>query len=121
MPYIVVKTNLPNEKVSKDFQLKLSSKAASLMNKPEQRISVSLECGLRLCRGGSFDPVLEVHIDAVDVDSREKTQPVVAGLSALIHDQLNIPLERIVFKIKNLVQHEVGNGATGVQAPVLFI
>ncbi|CAL4123439.1 unnamed protein product [Meganyctiphanes norvegica] len=113
MPLIQVRTNITKEKLTRDVHLKFSARAAELMNKPEARVSVTVECGLDMCRGGSFEPVIEVHIAAIGVDCREKTQSVVAGLSELLHEQLGLPLERIVFKFSNLQPFEVGvNGNT---------
>jgi len=113
MPFIQVRTNIAKAMVTQALQLKFSAKAAELMNKPEARVSVTVEGDLQMCRGGSFDPVIEVHIAAVGVDQREKTQPVVAGLSEFLHEKMGLPLERITFKFSNLQPFEVGvNGNT---------
>jgi D-dopachrome decarboxylase len=67
MPICTVETNLATSQVPADFHLKFSKMIADVLNKPEEKISVTLTAGLRMCRGASDDPTVTVHIWSINV------------------------------------------------------
>ncbi|XP_066975064.1 MIF-like protein mif-2 [Macrobrachium rosenbergii] len=108
MPLVTVKTNTSSESIPKDFHIRVTKTLAEVMGKPEERISVTLEPGRSMTRGGTSEPYCEVHVTAIGVESREKTQPVVQQLTKVITDQTGIPSHRVAIWIVSAQPHHIG-------------
>ncbi|ROT69055.1 D-dopachrome decarboxylase-A [Penaeus vannamei] len=112
MPFVTLTTNLSSEKVDKAFSEKFSEKLAETLGKPIERISVTVVAGQQMCRGGSWDPVCEIHVLAIGLDSSEKTQKPAEELTKFVSDRTGIQPARICFTFRPLLPHQVSvNGA----------
>ncbi|KAK8395643.1 hypothetical protein O3P69_005628 [Scylla paramamosain] len=108
MPFVKLVTNLPDHKLSEEFHLALSSKVAKELGKPEEHVSTSLETGRRLSRERSFEPVCELHVASVGLDTREKTNPLARAMTDFLHQQTGIPTHRILMKFSAPLPYMVG-------------
>ncbi|XP_071525446.1 MIF-like protein mif-2 [Panulirus ornatus] len=102
MPIITFRTNLASEKLSEDFHLALSAKLAEALGKPEERVSVTVETDCRMSRGGSLDPVCEIHVASIGLDTREKTLPVASTITSFLTKYTGVPPTRIVMTFRPL-------------------
>ncbi|KAK4289766.1 hypothetical protein Pmani_037287 [Petrolisthes manimaculis] len=100
MPIVLFKTNLPNDKISHEFHKQLSAKLAEVLGKKEERVSVTVECGARLCRGGNFDPICELHIISLYLNTSTQTQAATTALTPFITQHTHIPANRVVLSFQ---------------------
>ncbi|XP_045125325.1 MIF-like protein mif-2 [Portunus trituberculatus] len=108
MPLVTLITNLPDHKLSEDFHLALSSKLAEALGKPEERVSVRLQCGQRMARGGSMAPVCELHVASIGLEGRDKTQPLAEVMTDFLANSTGIPPKRILMSFSALQPHNIG-------------
>ncbi|KAK8395644.1 hypothetical protein O3P69_005629 [Scylla paramamosain] len=108
MPLVTLITNLPDHKLSEEFHLSLSSKLAEALGKPEERVSVRLQCGQRMARGASLAPVCELHVASIGLDCREKTHPLAEAMTEFLAQSTGIPPQRILMNFSALQPHNVG-------------
>ncbi|XP_068217682.1 MIF-like protein mif-2 [Palaemon carinicauda] len=108
MPLVKVQTNMARDNIPKDFHDRMTKLLAEVMDKPEERISITLETDKAMTRGASFDAYCEVHITAIGVESREKTLPIVQKVTKFIAVQTGIASHRIAIWIFSAQPHHIG-------------
>lgn len=108
MPLVTLKTNVSSDSLPKDFHVQFTKKLAEILVKPEERISVTVETSKTMARGGTFDPVCEIHIAAIGIDTREKTLPIIQNVTKFIADKTGVPQARIVLWMTSLQPSHVG-------------
>ncbi|XP_076030476.1 D-dopachrome decarboxylase-B-like [Oratosquilla oratoria] len=108
MPLVYFRTNLLKSQVTREFQKLLSAKVASTLQKPEERISVSVMTEMEMMRGGSFDPLCEIEISSIGKGSHERNQPYVETLTDFVCEHIGVEPKRVIFLFKDLEPHEVG-------------
>ncbi|XP_050696617.1 MIF-like protein mif-2 [Eriocheir sinensis] len=108
MPFVKLVTNLPDERLPEDFHLALSAKIAKELNKPEEHVSVTVECDRRMSRSGSLDPLCELHCASVGLNTRDLTQPLAKAMTDFLHEHTGIPTTRILFQFFDPMPHMVG-------------
>jgi len=107
MPICTVETNLASSQVPADFHLKFSKMIAEVLNKPEEKISVTLSAGLRMSRGGSADPTVTVHIWSINVFGADKNGANAAKMFDFFRRELPVVSDkRIVLLYHPLEAHQ---------------
>jgi len=103
MPIIRLETNLDKSLIPADLSVEFCMLIAVVLGKSEERVSVTVESGLDMCRGPSKDPTLTVHLWAIDVFTEENNPRYAVKIRAFLHQHLpSIPDNRII-----LVMHPI--------------
>ncbi|KAK7068831.1 hypothetical protein SK128_017557 [Halocaridina rubra] len=108
MPLVTLKTNISSEKIPSDFHVHFTKKLSEVMEKPQERISVTVETEKSMARGGSMDPVCELHIITIGFESKEKTLPLTQEITQYLAEQTGIPPLRIVIYITSVQPTHIG-------------
>jgi len=102
MPYCRLETNLAlSHHEQQDFIALLSKKIASLLQKPESYVMVSLACDTKMLFAGSEDPTACISLKSIGLPE-DKTMAFSAGLCAFIESELNIATKRIYIEFINI-------------------
>ena len=102
MPQIFVETNqtLGSLRGRQGLGAALSERAAVLLGCPEADCLVSLDLGRRLAMAGSDEPCALLELDARYLP-RAQTPHMVAELSDIVHQALDIPYSRIIVQLSD--------------------
>jgi len=113
MPIITVETNLSANQLPGDFLPTLSAFSAETLDKPEQRISISLHTDRQLLRGGSPAPMMLIQIAAIDViSSAEHNSIHTPKFFKFVEQKTGLPADRIMVLFYPLNGWQVGvNGS----------
>ncbi|CAB01412.1 MIF-like protein mif-2 [Caenorhabditis elegans] len=117
MPMVRVATNLPNEKVPVDFEIRLTDLLARSMGKPRERIAVEIAAGARLVHGATHDPVTVISIKSIGAVSAEDNIRNTAAITEFCGKELGLPKDKVVITFHDLPPATVGfNGTTVAEA-----
>jgi hypothetical protein len=106
MPLFVIETNLPS--VPSDLAVRFAKVAAEALNKPPERLSVTVRINQQMCRGGSTDPTVTVQIYAVGVLGKEQNPTYANKFYDFFKQYLpSVCEERIVMMFVPLEPHDV--------------
>lgn len=106
MPICLIQTNLSS--VPDDFHIGFSKLIAETLNKPEERISVTVNSGLKMCRGGSSDPTVVVQIWSIGIFGKDKNSAYTDNLFEFFKKYLpSVPEERIVLLFLPIEPHDI--------------
>ncbi|KAJ8261000.1 hypothetical protein COCON_G00167230 [Conger conger] len=113
MPFINLESNLPASKFTDDFLKKLCSAAAAALQKPEERMNLSVKSGLAMLIGGSTAPCVVLCVSAIGVtDTAEKNKEHSAKLFQFLTGELGLTEDRIVICFYPLEPWQVGKKGT---------
>ena len=113
MPYLKIQSN---QAVEESKQASMLSKASTLvateLGKPESYVMVNLEPTRPMFFAGSDDPAAYHELKSIGL-SDSQTKPLSAALCQLIHENLNIPQNRIYVEFADAHRSMWGwNGST---------
>lgn len=108
MPICQLLTNLPASSIPEDLHIALSGVVASMLNKPAERVTVSIQSGAQMCRGGNNAPTATLIIWSVGVFSAEKNPGYSKTLYDFLLPQFNIPANRFVLLFNDIKATDVG-------------
>ncbi|XP_077996039.1 D-dopachrome decarboxylase-like [Glandiceps talaboti] len=66
MPLCTITTSLPDEKFSDEFLKETSALIAKILDKPEERVQVTLLSNKRIILSGSFEPSLTFYLSSFE-------------------------------------------------------
>ncbi|UMM34778.1 hypothetical protein L5515_007698 [Caenorhabditis briggsae] len=113
MPMVRVATNLPDEKVPQDFEIRLTDLLARSMGKPRERIAVEVAAGARLVHGATHDPATVISIKSIGAVSAEDNIRHTAAITEFCGKELGLPKDKVVITFHDLAPVTVGfNGTT---------
>lgn len=109
MPIITVETNLSYDHLSKDFGPALSKFTSETLNKPEERITISLVTDRRMWRNGSDLPMMQIYVSAIGAVSTAQQNTVHARkFTDFIMENTGLPIERIFLLFSPLEAWQIG-------------
>lgn len=88
----------------------MTSRVAEVLKKPEERINIVLSPGQRICRAGSYDPVVILQIHSIAVFDKDKNPPYFQPLFDFLTSELKVPEKRMTVQFIDLPAHMVENG-----------
>ncbi|ULT88944.1 hypothetical protein L3Y34_007853 [Caenorhabditis briggsae] len=113
MPMVRVATNLPDEKVPQDFEIRLTDLLARSMGKPRERIAVEVAAGARLVHGATHDPATVISIKSIGAVSAEDNIRHTAAITEFCGKELGLPKDKVVITFHDMAPVTVGfNGTT---------
>jgi len=106
MPLCVIETNLPT--VPDNLSVEFCKTVAAALNKPPERISVTVRAGVQMCRGGTNDPTILVQIWSIGVFGKEQNPGYADKFFDFFKHHLpNVCEKRIVFAFHPIEPHQV--------------
>lgn len=106
MPICLIQTNLPS--VPDGLQVAFSKVIAETLNKPEERISVTINSGLQMCRGGNSEPTIVVQIWSIGVFGKDKNPAHADSLFEFFKEHIpSVSQERIVLLFHPIEPHDI--------------
>ncbi|KAG7173032.1 MIF-like protein mif-2 [Homarus americanus] len=115
MPFVFLRTNLPDEKLSKEFHLQLAAKVGEALGKSVEKVSLTIETNLRMTRGTSFDPLCELHICSIGLSTREQTVPLTKTMTEFLEEHTGIPRSKLIMSFMPILPHLVAINGHVVQ------
>lgn len=113
MPFIELESNLPASKFTDDFLKKLCSTTAAALQKPEDRMNLSVKSGLAMLMAGSTAPCVMLCVSAIGVtDTAEKNKEHSAKIFQFLTGELGLTEDRIVIRFYPLEPWQVGKKGT---------
>ena len=113
MPLLKIQCNLETATGrSTELLQQASARVAEILGKPERYVMVSLEHNPDMLFSGDSAPLAYLELKSIGLPS-DRTGELSAALCELIHDALEIPLERIYIEFADAERHMWGwNGGT---------
>ncbi len=113
MPLLKLETNLNLSSADKEeLMVKLSTKTASLLGKPEAYVMVSVRGGTHLLFAGKTDPCAYVEFKSLGLPE-DKTAEFSRELAELLSQETEIGKERVYIEFASPQRHMWGwNGGT---------
>ncbi|KAI9556148.1 hypothetical protein GHT06_018722 [Daphnia sinensis] len=109
MPIVTVETNLTHAQLPEDFGPNLSRFTSETLNKPEERITISLVTDRRMWRNGSDLPMMQIYISAIGAVSTAEQNTVHAQkFTDFMKLQTGLPTERIFLLFTPLEAWQIG-------------
>jgi len=97
MPLIKIETNLDKSEIPAGLIQSFSRMITEVLNKNEAKVSVTLQSGMEMCRGGTTDPTMTVNIWSMEVFTEEKNPAYAVKIRAFLHQHFpSVPDDRIV-------------------------
>lgn len=117
MPMVRVATNLPNDKVPVDFEIRLTDLLSRSMGKPRERIAVEVAAGARLVHGATHDPATVISIKSIGAVFPDDNIRHTAAITEFCGKELGLPKDKVVITFHDLAPVTVGfNGTTVAEA-----
>lgn len=108
MPLMHLCTNLQDKDIPKEFDLKLCEKVGEVLNKPIERITLTMHTGMRQVRAGSGKPMASLEIHSINVFDKEKNPTYTPPLLKFISESLKLPEDRVFLVYHDLLATNVG-------------
>ncbi|XP_019620355.1 PREDICTED: D-dopachrome decarboxylase-A-like [Branchiostoma belcheri] len=113
MPVAHIKTNLSSDQISDEFMKETFKMIAELLYKEEWRVAVHVDAGLRIFRGGSFDPYIQFEISAIkDFDQEKDKEKYSKAFTDFLSEKLPVKYDRIVVIFHRLDPEDVSVNGT---------
>nr|XP_033809667.1 D-dopachrome decarboxylase [Geotrypetes seraphini] len=113
MPFVDLETNLPCNQIPEGFAKRLSTAAASILGKPEERVNVTVKSGLTMLIGGSAEPCAQLLVSSMGVvGTAEQNKNHSAKFFEFLEPGLNLSNERIIIRFYPLESWQIGKKGT---------
>ncbi|XP_069475997.1 D-dopachrome decarboxylase-like [Ambystoma mexicanum] len=113
MPFLEVDTNLTAGKLPAGFAKKLSVKAAEILDKPEEKVNVTVRSDVTMLIGGSEEPCLQLAISSIAVvGTAEQNKEHSARFFQFLTNELDLPTERILLQFYPVEAWQIGKKGT---------
>ncbi|KAL8575211.1 hypothetical protein ACOMHN_042332 [Nucella lapillus] len=108
MPLMVLSSNLKNEAIPKDFEMELCTKLGEVLNKPMEKITLTVHTGVRQMRAGSPDPMASLDIYSIGVFDEARNPTYTTSLLPFLCQKLKLPEKRVVLLYHDIQLSDVG-------------
>lgn len=113
MPFVVLDTNIPGNKIPGNLLSNLCTCVAATLGKPQERMNVYIRPGLPMLIAGSVEPAAVLSVSAIGVtDTAEKNRNHSAKICDFLSKELSIPMDRVLITFHALEPHQVGKMGT---------
>ncbi|XP_076453008.1 D-dopachrome decarboxylase-like [Babylonia areolata] len=108
MPIMHLNTTLQDKDINKDFDLALCEKVGQILNKPIEKITLTIHTGKRQMRAGSADPMASLDIHSIGVFDKDKSPTYIPTLLEFLSQKLKLPENRVVVIFHDLQPYNLG-------------
>ncbi|KAK7461997.1 hypothetical protein BaRGS_00038579 [Batillaria attramentaria] len=111
MPLMFLQTSLKDSDIPAGFERQLCEKIGEVLNKPMERITLTMVTGARQMRAGSSDPMAMLTIHSIGVFDKDKNPTYTPPLMEFMTEKLKLPPARVLFHYVDLEGYMVGQQA----------
>ncbi|XP_078409952.1 D-dopachrome decarboxylase [Cetorhinus maximus] len=113
MPFIDLESNLPASRFSEELVNKLCCAAATILDKPKERINVTVKPGLLMAFGGSMAPCVQLAVSSIGVvGTAEQNKQHSAKFFEFFTQELGITADRILIRFYPVEKWQIGKNGT---------
>ncbi|KAM6051605.1 D-dopachrome decarboxylase [Theristicus caerulescens] len=113
MPFLELETNLPADRLPPKLAEELCAAAAVILDKPAERVNVTVRSGLPMVLAGSAEPGAQLLVSSIGVvGSAEQNQRHSGRFFDFLTVHLNLLPERIVIRFYPLEPWQIGKNRT---------
>merc|ERR1719244_719935 len=95
MPYLVLNTNVPKEKIPEDFHSDLADLVECLVKKPAAVVQIQINAGQDMTFGKTREPCAWCTLEVLNRIDLESNKIYAKALTDQLHQDLGIPIERM--------------------------
>lgn len=104
-------TNLKDEAVPQDFEMDLCKKVSEVLSKPMEKISLTVNTGVRQVRAGSAEPMASLDIYSIGVFDEARNRTYTPALMGFLCQKLKLPEKRVVLLYHDIKLHDIGQAS----------
>ncbi|KAH1011490.1 macrophage migration inhibitory factor homolog [Dendroctonus ponderosae] len=108
MPHFRLETNVPVEKIPKDFAAKICAVLASSLGKPVSFCVATVVGGVNISFGGSDAPAAQATLMSIGGLGPAENKKHSKALCEIVEKTLGVPSDRIYIHFLNAATSEVG-------------
>ncbi|XP_043572088.1 D-dopachrome decarboxylase [Chiloscyllium plagiosum] len=113
MPFLELESNLPASQFSDQLLSKLCCAAASILDKPKERINVTVKPGMLMAIGGSTAPCAQLVVSSIGVvGTAEQNKQHSAKLFEFLSKELGLAPDRILIRFYPIEKWQIGKNGT---------
>ncbi|XP_072355292.1 D-dopachrome decarboxylase [Scyliorhinus torazame] len=113
MPFIELESNLPANRFSEDLINKLCCAAATILDKPKERINVTVKAGQLMMVGGSMTPCAQLVVSSIGVvGTAEQNKQHSAKFFEFLTQELGLTADRILIRFYPVEKWQIGKNGT---------
>ncbi|NXS47609.1 DOPD decarboxylase, partial [Balaeniceps rex] len=113
MPFLELDTSLPAGRLPPNLAQDLCAMAAAILDKPVERVNVTVRSGLPMVLAGSAEPCAQLLVSSIGVvGTAEQNQQHSARFFDFLVAHLNLLPERIVIRFYPLEPWQIGKNRT---------
>ena len=110
MPLCGVCTNVKRQDIPENFSEKLVKVISVTLDKPPERVSISIVPDCILNVQGTSEPCAQLTLTSVGKLGEEENGKHVAAINACVSEQLKVPIDRVLIHFFDAKAFEVGVG-----------
>ncbi|XP_051008561.1 D-dopachrome decarboxylase [Acomys russatus] len=113
MPFVELETNLPASRVPAGLEKRLCEAAAAILDKPEDRVSVTIRPDTSLLMNGSTEPCAHLLVSSIGVvGTAEKNRGHSSRFFEFLTKELALSQDRIIIRFFPLEPWQIGKNGT---------
>ncbi|XP_048209574.1 D-dopachrome decarboxylase-like [Perognathus longimembris pacificus] len=113
MPFIELDTNLPANRVPAGLEKRLCATTAAILNKPDDRVIITVSPGMTMMLGGSTEPCVQLTETSVGVvGAAEENRGHNACFFEFLTKELGLNQDRIVIRFHPVDLWQIGKKET---------
>ncbi|XP_054852756.1 D-dopachrome decarboxylase [Eublepharis macularius] len=115
MPFVELQTSLQARQLPCDLLAKLCSAVASILNKPVERVNITVKSDLPMVLSGSQEPCAVLVVSSLEVvGSAEQNKEHSAKFFEFLTKELSLGADRIIILFHPLERWQIGKNGTVV-------
>ncbi|XP_028629793.1 D-dopachrome decarboxylase [Grammomys surdaster] len=115
MPFIELETNLPASRIPEGLESRLCAAAATILDKPEDRVSVMIRPGVTLLMNKSTEPCAHLRVSSIGVvGTAEQNRGHSSGFFKFLTEELSLNQDRIIIRFFPVEPWQIGKNGTVV-------
>ncbi|XP_078082922.1 D-dopachrome decarboxylase [Mustelus asterias] len=113
MPFIQLESNLPPSSFCVELVDKLCCAAAAILDKPKERINVTVRSGQLMAIGGSTAPCAQLVVSSIGVvGTAEQNKQHSAKFFEFLKQELGLTTDRILIQFYPVEKWQIGKNGT---------
>lgn len=113
MPFVELETNLPASRIPAGLESRLCAATATILDKPEDRVSVTIRPGMTLLMNKSTEPCAHLLVSSIGVvGTAEQNRNHSSGFFKFLTQELSLDQDRIVIRFFPLEPWQIGKKGT---------
>ncbi|XP_031204166.1 D-dopachrome decarboxylase isoform X1 [Mastomys coucha] len=113
MPFVELETNLPASRIPAGLESRLCAATATILDKPEDRVSVTIRPGMTLLMNKSTEPCAHLLVSSIGVvGTAEQNRTHSASFFKFLTEELSLDQDRIIIRFFPLEAWQIGKKGT---------